>query len=220
MEKLKEIINLYGRWHPLKNYIERIETFKESDFSIAIENMKAMLETIGKEICKVQGVETNSTASLQSILKKAFSAVGYKSSEAVTQISSSLATIAQKIGELRNEVGIIGHGKTLEEIEKRNSQFDDISKEFFISSVEIISCFLIRSFETENPRIHTKEQINYSEQEDFNEYWDELYGEFKMGDNYSYLASEILYYVDYNAYLYELRNFNNERDSNNDEELS
>ncbi len=214
MERLKEIINLYGRWEPLNEYVERIEAYKESDFSLAIENMKAMLESIGKEICKTQGVQIESTASIQSILKKAFKAVGFKSSEAVTQISSALATIAQKIGELRNDVGTIGHGKTLEEIENRNDPFDDISKEFFISSVEIISCFLIRSFETENPRIHIKEKINYSDQEDFNNYWDELYGEFKIGD-YSYLASEILYYVDFDAYLYELENFN-EGNNHND----
>jgi len=214
VERLKEIINLYGRWEPLNEYVERIEAYKESDFSLAIENMKAMLESIGKEICKTQGVQIESTASIQSILKKAFKAVGFKSSEAVTQISSALATIAQKIGELRNDVGTIGHGKTLEEIENRNDPFDDISKEFFISSVEIISCFLIRSFETENPRIHIKEKINYSDQEDFNNYWDELYGEFKIGD-YSYLASEILYYVDFDAYLYELENFN-EGNNHND----
>jgi hypothetical protein len=213
MKKLKEVIEQYGRWNTLSEYIRRIETYKESDFSFAIENMKAMLEAIGKEICKQKSVELESTISIQALLKKAFSAVGYTNNEAVTQISSALVTIGQKIGELRNEVGITSHGKSLEEIEKRNNKFDEISKEFLISSVDIIAYFLIRNFETENPRIHIKKQITYSEQEDFNEYWDELYGEFNMGD-YSYSASEILYYVDNEAYLYELKKFSEENNNN------
>ncbi len=46
----------------------------------------------------------------------------------------------------------------------------------------------------------------YVEFEEFNEYWDELYGEFEMG-TYSFPASEILYNVDQSAYLTEQQAF-------------
>lgn len=52
MNKLKEKISQYGKWHPLETYISRIEVHLDDDFSISIENAKALLESIGKEICK------------------------------------------------------------------------------------------------------------------------------------------------------------------------
>ncbi len=38
MNKLQETIEKYGRWQPIEEYIQRIDTFKDSDFSIAVEN--------------------------------------------------------------------------------------------------------------------------------------------------------------------------------------
>ena len=50
MERLKDILERHSRWQPCKIYIERIEGFRETDFSLCIENAKALLETIAKEI--------------------------------------------------------------------------------------------------------------------------------------------------------------------------
>lgn len=210
MEKLNKIIEQFGRWETLSIFISRIETHIESDFSFSIGNAKALLETIGKEICKQKQIELNENSSLNGILKTAFSKIGYSTSSHLTQISSALATIGQNINELRNDLDVTSHGKTLEEINNRNKIFDQLSREFLIDSVEIISCFLICSFENENPRIKTEgdgEILNYNEQEIFNEYWDDNYGEFEMGE-YSYLASEILFYVDNQAYQSELNTYN------------
>ena len=55
MDKLKDKISQYGRWAPIDEYIVRIETHLDSDFSISLENAKALLESIGKEICKSKG---------------------------------------------------------------------------------------------------------------------------------------------------------------------
>jgi uncharacterized OsmC-like protein len=51
MDKLKAVIKEYGRWSELETYIDRIETHIEIDFSHSLENAKALLETVGKEIC-------------------------------------------------------------------------------------------------------------------------------------------------------------------------
>jgi len=67
--------------------------------------------------------------------------------------------------------------------------------------------FLIKSFECENPRIGpSHKEILYADNPDFNDSWDDAYGEFQMGD-YSYTASEILFNTDYQAYLTELKAF-------------
>ena len=116
MDKLKDKISQYGRWAPVNEYIVRIETHLDSDFSISLENAKALLETIGKEICKSKGRILAEDSSVNGVLKNAFSVLGYTKSNMVVQISSALATIGQQIGELRNDIGTSSHGKTLEEL--------------------------------------------------------------------------------------------------------
>ena len=209
MERLKKIIEQYGRWSGLTIYTERIEAHVSTDFSQAIENAKALLETIGKEICNSKGLELEATASINSILKRAFTAIGYTSSSLVAQISSALATIGQNIGELRNDIGTTSHGKSLEELKERNNKVDELTKEFLIDTTVIVASFLIRTFENENPRTKTETvetKLIYTDNEAFNDFWDDLYGEFEMGD-YSYPASEVLFNVDYKAYMTEHQAF-------------
>lgn len=209
MNRLNEIIFHYGRWSELLTYTERIDAYILTDFSQALENSKALLETISKEICSAKGLELNGSASINTTLKKAFSAIGFKGDALVTQISSALANIGQQMGNLRNDIGTTSHGKTLEEIKQRNDQVDEISKEFLIETTVIVASFLIRTFESENPRDGVNPldlNFRYEGQVDFNDYWDDSFGEFVMGE-YSFPASEILFYVDYNDYLREYEIF-------------
>lgn len=194
-------------------YIDRMEAHLESDFSHSLENAKALLEAIGKEICKVCGVELRADPSINSVLKNAFSAIGYANTNLVNQISSALATIGQQVGELRNDIGATSHGRSLDEIKERNSKVDLLTREFLIDSTLVVAVFLIRAFEgrkeLEKPPIaeaQSEEKLDYSETTEFNDLWDDAYGEFSMGD-YSYTASEILFNVDYKAYKVEYAAF-------------
>jgi len=207
MDKLKTVIKEYGCWSELSTYIERIETHIEIYFSYSLENAKALLETVGKEICTANAVELGSTPSINNVLKKEFSSMGYVNSDLVNQVSSALATIGQQVGELRNEIGLISHGKSLEEIKQRNNKVDLLTREFLIDTVELVSIFLIRNFETKNERTShdlLADALDYLEAEEFNESWDDSFGEFIMGD-YSYFASEILFNVDNQAYVNEYK---------------
>ena len=209
MEKLRKAIEQYGRWSELTTYMNRIEGDIHIDFSRSLENAKALLETISKEICRTKSVEVDNNINLNALLKKAFKAICYTGSTLVTQVSSALATIGQLMGELRNEIGPSSHGKSLEELKERNHKVDELTKEFLIDTTESIACFLIKTFENENQIFKhgtVESKPSYIENEDFNEYWDNVYGEFEMG-NYSYTASEILFRVDYPAYIIEYKVF-------------
>ena len=209
MERLKKIIEQYGRWSELTIYTNRIEAHAPTDFSHAIENAKALLETIGKEICKSKGVELGKTASINAVMKKAFTVIGYSSNSLITQISTALANIGQQMGNLRNEIGTTSHGKSLEELKERNNKVDELTKEFLIDTTVIVASFLIRTFENENPRAKTETvetKLIYTDNEAFNDFWDDLYGEFEMG-GYSFPASEVLFNVDYKAYMTEHQAF-------------
>lgn len=214
MEKLRATIAQYGRWQELGQYIDRMEGHLESDFSISVENAKALLESIGKEICNSKKVELPTNPSINAVLKKAFCALGYSTEDLVNKISGSLANIGQELGSLRNEISPTSHGKSLDELRDRNNKVDALTREFLIDSTLVVAVFLIRAFEerkdaavlTVDDKAVEDARLRYDESDDFNMFWDDSYGEFGMGE-YSYAASEILFNVDYKAYETEYKAF-------------
>ena len=216
MNSLKSLIEQYSRWKPLEIFVSRIETYKSSDYVMCIENSKSLLESIGKEICHAKGLELNTDSTVNGIIKQAFKALGYSANEHSTKISSALATIAQCIGEIRNEIGTTSHGRTIQELEEQKVLIDDMTKEFLLGATELISCLLINLAEKETITPVKDSMKSYEESEDFNQYWDEAFGEFVMGE-YSYTASEVLYNMDYEAYMVELEAFNNNQVEENNE---
>ncbi len=209
MIKLKQVITEYNHWDGLTQYIDRIESYYEIDFSQALGNCKTILESVGKEICDKNGKALGKAPSVNAVLKNAFSSMGYSNTDLVNQISSSLATIAQQIGNLRNEIDPNAHGKTMKELQLRNDKVDILTREFLINTVESVSVLLIRTFETQNQRTPSEllvDTLDYGEAEEFNDSWDDSFGEFAMGE-YSYPASEILFNVDKQAYVTEYNTF-------------
>ena len=208
MQKLRELIDAHARWSEFSIFVVRIESARDQDFSLAFENTKALLESVCKEICKSYGKELSTQSSMNGVVKTSFSVLGFSNSEISVRISGSLASIGQVIGELRNDIGVTSHGQTVEELRQRNTKIDELTKDFLFDSIKTIIIFLIRSFEYKQANtINTpkKEQENERNKE-FDEFLDESYGEFVMGD-YSYTASQILFAVDSEAYQYERKNF-------------
>jgi hypothetical protein len=213
MQKLRDTIAEYGHWDGLLIYVERIEAAQLADFSLALENAKALLESVGKEICSKRNVTLKAAPTINDILKSSFTCLGYANSDLVNQVSRALASIGQEIGNLRNEISPTSHGRSLEELRERNSKVDLLSRDFLIDSTLIVAVFLIRAFELKKsvPILEMLEadavpHVQYDDAQDFNESWDDTYGEFAMG-SYSYPASEILYQVDSMAYQSEYTTF-------------
>ena len=92
-----------------------------------------------------------------------------------------------------------------------------MTKDFLLGSIELVACLLINLSEREIVGTESEPEFGYNDFDDFNQYWDDLYGEFEMG-NYSYTASDILYNVDYEAYKAELDTFYTEIKEENNEE--
>lgn len=214
MEKLRATIEQYGRWKDLVIYIDRMEAHLDSDFSHSLENAKALLESIGKEICSAKSVDLAAKSSINGVLKKAFCALGYSNDNLVNQVSRSLSTIGEEIGNLRNEISPTSHGKSLDELRDRNNKVDTLTRDFLIDSTLVVAVFLIRAFEERKETAALVEEeepedllLQYDELEDFNTFWDDAYGKFEMGASYTYMASEILFNMDYKAYETEYKEY-------------
>jgi hypothetical protein len=111
MDKLREIIGTHSQWQSLEDYISRIEGFRDSDFPLCVENAKAMLEAVGKEICDCNSQTYTKTDSTSKVLKLAFNSLGYDNTDTVQQIARAIANIGTQMSLLRNEIGATSHGK-------------------------------------------------------------------------------------------------------------
>lgn len=207
MQRLKSILAKHSNWEPYNEYIVRIEGFASTDFTLCIENAKALLEGISKEVCVKKGIALDKNSKMSGLLKTAFKSLGYPSNSTILQIGTSIANVGQQMGNFRNEIGTTAHGKTIEELQKRQSSIHDLTGNFLIEATAIVCCFLIEAFETDQSLKVVEDEILYDENEVFNDFWDEQYGEFEMGD-YSFFASEVLFTNDPKAYKNELRAFN------------
>jgi len=170
-----------------------------------VEISKSLLEGIAKKICEERGQSFERDDNVGKLVKLAFGCIGYDKAHAeIQKIGTAIVTIGHNMGTLRNAIGPTAHGVTPEEIEARKSSIKKSSSDFLLASTEMVCCFLIQAFETEFPRKVEGGQLSVLEEyEDFNEFWDEQYGEFIMGD-YAFLASEVLYQMDPVAYKTEL----------------
>ncbi len=98
-------------------------------------------------------------------------------------------------GQESNEISPTSHGRPLAELEARNNQVDLLTREFLMDSTVVVAVFLIRAFEERqalsvvppaaNSGEDGPEAPSYEDNEAFNDYWDESFGEFTMGD-YAY----------------------------------
>ena len=214
MQKIRDTLTQYSRWNVVSVYVDRIEAHLDADFSTALENAKALLECIGKEICSVKAVALEPTSTINGVLKKAFAALGYAGDDMVRQVSAALATIGQNVGELRNQISPTSHGKPLVELRDRNNRVDLLTREFLIDSTLVVAVFLIRAFEERQvaavPLAAAEPVVDdgpsYGDNEDFNNFWDDLFSGISMGA-YNFTASEVLFGLDPQAYAAEFKSF-------------
>lgn len=214
MQKIRDTLAQYSRWDALGDYVDRMEAHLGADFSTALENAKALLESIGKEICSAKAVALEPTSPIQGVLKKAFGALGYAGDDMVRQVSTALATIGQNVGELRNQISPTSHGKPLDELRERNNKVDLLTREFLIDSTLVVAVFLIRAFEERQagavPLSATRPLVDngpsYDDNEDFNDFWDDVFIGISMGA-YNFTASEVLFGMDPQGYAAELKSF-------------
>src|SRR5882724_1275397 len=194
MDRLTLILEKHSRWQPYSLYVERIEGYRDSDFSISVENSKSLIEGISKEICAQKRQPLAGNESVSRVLGLAFGCLGYPPSDTIRQIGTAIANIGQQMGNFRNEIGTTSHGRTLEELGNRDEIVSSLTGDFLTTSTELVCCFLIETFEADNPLAPALPEIQFEDNPEFNEYWDDLYGEVKMG-NSSFAPSEVLFNV-------------------------
>jgi hypothetical protein len=208
MEKLKIVIQNYGRWAGLERSCTQIETFLDSSFPIAIEGSKALIESICKTILKEQRIEYSSSINTQQLMTETINFLAFTEySDQLKQFGRSFVNIIKNLAEIRNDIALISHGASVDELHR--PKIDQISTSFLLNSIETIACFLIEYYELEFAKRSEKEaesESEYNDFEEFNLYFDETYGDLTIAE-YEYSSSEALFSLDPTAYKTEYQKY-------------
>lgn len=203
MELLRNICDSYIKWKPLEEYILRIETYQASDGVVVLENCKSLIESICKTILEDLEEMPSATESLQSLVSKTCDKMECLPN--ATNLVRSFVTVAQRLGEFRNDFAVVGHGVSVYQLEERRNKITKASTDFMISTVEQLAVFLITVYHEEYPS-QKQEKNRYEDNPDFNQQFDEEIDPIQIGVYGPYSPSEVLFNIDLDAYRTELSN--------------
>jgi hypothetical protein len=179
MQLLHEICRQYSKWNPLEEYLLRIETYQGSDGALVLENCKSLIESI----CDKMGCLSNSR-----------------------DLAKSFVTVAQRLGEFRNQFAVIGHGASVYQLEEHRNKVTKAATDFMISTVEQLAVFLITVYQEEYP-LQKQPIIRYEDNPDFNREFDEENEPLQIGFYGPYSPSELLFNIDIDAYRTALSDY-------------
>jgi len=204
LRALKELCEQYSKWMPLKDYILRIETYSDNGPLIA-DNCKCIVELICKTILEDLGIkEDQHERHLHLLAKQAVEKLGCINK--APDLISAFTYTAQKIGEFRNEYTETGHGRSVYVLDENRKKITAATIAFLVAIVEQTALYLITVYQDEYPQ-HIQSLIRYEDNPEFNNDFDEQNEVLQIGQYGPYSPSEVLFYIDENAYKTELVNY-------------
>jgi uncharacterized protein (DUF2249 family) len=207
MQALKELCNQYSKWKPLEDYILRVETYSDNGPLIA-DNCKCIVESVCKTILEDLGIpKEDHKTKLHELAKQTVEKLGCINKS--PDLISAFTNTAQKIAEFRNEYTETGHGQSVYVVDENRKKVTAATIAFLVAIIEQTALYLITVYQDEYPQ-HIQSQLRYEDNSEFNDEFDDQNAPIDIGQYGPYNSSEVLFYIDENAYKSELANFNHE----------
>ncbi|WP_447077810.1 abortive infection family protein [Shewanella algae] len=169
---------------------------KDNESGLVIGQCKALVESLCKSILSENSIDIEANISVGKLAKKAGTVIGVgneygedqKTKEAfiklINSFTLSLENAISSIGTLRNEYCPLAHGRSSDQ-----KPLHMLYAEFVASQTDALIVFFLNLIEHKKNFVP---EVNFSENEDFNEYLVEEFGEIEIyGDKYQ--APDILY---------------------------
>lgn len=203
MQSLREICNRYTKWKPFEDYILRIETYRETDGVVVLENCKALVDGVCKTILDDLSEAYEGTESTQVLVSKACNKMNCLPNTG--DLARSFVTVAQRLAEFRNAFCNTAHGQSVYKLDESKKKVIGATVVFMINSVEQLVIFLITVYQDEYPQ-HIQQNLRYEDNPAFNKEFDSDAGPdpIPIGIYGPYNPSELLFYIEEKAYRNEL----------------
>lgn len=210
MQQTRDIIKRHQETHESFEYyysiIEKVENNVSKNPDISIESSKALMEGICKTILlSLDGSVTEAKTKKLKVHQIVCGACERISEKIDLDIEFTRGTVslAQRLGELRNERGDISHGKAVPKIFVSTTE---TAKMVMYVTDSILNYILTAYFSIDLSR---KDEIAYEKNQSFNDFLDESY----ELENVCY--SRALYDQDYDSYEEQLRDYLDALDESN-----
>lgn len=202
MNELKKICSNYSKWKPLEDYILRIESYKNNDGVLVLENCKALIESVCKTILHDLGETLSNNENIQKLVSMTCNKLScLKNAE---DLARSFVTVANNLGTFRNSYSSVGHGQSVYKLEEDKNVISLASTHFMLSTIEQLSVYIITVYQDEFPQLERNKIIRYEDHQEFNKNFDEQFEPIAVGVYGPYSPSEVLFNIDHDAYRTEL----------------
>jgi len=211
---IKENIANIPSFEPFGSHIEIIESNVHSNPTLCVETCKSLIEGICKTILTNKNIECSNTISFNVLVQNTISSILNEDDvfrNDLVELGRRIASVSQKLGEIRNNVGFVSHG-----MDVLNPKLTETVSIFASKITDNIGGFILRCYH--NNRNQTLEtRIHYEDCSPFNDEFDEE-NPLSIGV-ISLSASRVLFQEDYEAYketyfeyLERLKNLENDVD--------
>lgn len=176
--------------------INEIENAAINNPSYCFDLSKALIESTCKTILSDRGCEVNKNIKIEKLVKDTLKVLKEEAQfkKNVNKTINGLNTVVKGLSELRNDEGIVSHGK-----DGYAKSPDPIQAQLAARAADAIVSFLIK-IHKKYPADNPNKREHYDDYPEFNEYIDELIETVRIFD-YKYQPSEVLFHVDQKAYF-------------------
>lgn len=190
-------------------HIATIENNIEANPSLCIETCKSLIEGICKTILTNKALTYKEDGKFQELVKQTMNSLVISSDcykDELCELARRIASVAQKIAEIRNNSGFASHSQDIKTISV------NLTLSLFIYKItDVIGGFILHYYITHNnPKKDNR--IHFEDCQEFNEYFDEE-NPFAIG-LLTLSSSEALYRQDYEAYKEEYLYYLETKDEN------
>jgi hypothetical protein len=210
MSGAREILLLTAGAVHIEQQIRALEESVTKNPSLAFDLAKALVESVCKTILQDRGQTTpndddlpklfGTTLEQLRVLPDAHTA-DKETGRSIRKTAGALYSVVQAICELRNRQGFASHGKVAE-----TEPLDSIQAELAARAADAVVSFLFKAHRQYAPSAAKPKRLEYEVSTEFNTFVDESCEPIRIFD-LEYRPSEVLYYVDYEAYVEQLTSF-------------
>lgn len=203
MQWLKSIIEKHTEWSRLNKLIETIESSEDTNPELCVDCSKAVMESVCKTILADRGITVDDTITVPRLTKDTFKELMTEhltddtNKGSLAKVNGGFGQMMTGVAELRNNNGFASHGQDL-----RNQRLPSLIAKLVARMTDSLCGFYIQVHKNFMD-IGKRQRLYYEDHKEFNEYWNELFENVKMGE-YSYTPSETLFNNDPEAYKQEL----------------
>lgn len=198
MKWIRENIERIPSLTPFLDHVDVIEKNVCSNPTLCVETCKSLIEGICKTILANKNLSVSTDIAFNVLVKNTVNAIlnvdeTYR--EDIAELGRRVASVSQKLSELRNKAGFVSHG-----MDVLNPRLTETLSTFSYKITDTIGGFILSCYNN-NRVVSTDHRIHFEDCKLFNEYFDELnpipIGFVKIS------ASLALFEQDYEAYKAE-----------------